>query len=139
MAGSWKSDLETGIADVDKQHKDLVDAIGALGAALAANDEQAASRILTCLTGYILVHFEAEERWMRANGFPLVREHIAKHDQFVARVVAMTKDHAEEGMSAVLKLRLRNALSWLEEHIEDDDQDLTRHLASPVVRARGVT
>lgn len=130
MSGSWKPRLETGIAEIDRQHRELVDAIGALGASLASTDEGGAERTLECLTGYVLVHFEAEERWMRENRFPLLKEHIAKHDRFITRVVAMSKDHSEEGTSAVLKLRLRNALAWLEDHIEDDDRDLGKHVAA---------
>jgi hemerythrin len=134
VPGTWKPHLETGITDIDTQHRELVDAIGALGAALAATEEEGTARTLECLTGYVLVHFEAEERWMRENRFPLLKEHIAKHDQFITRVVAMSKDHSEEGTSAVLKLRLRNALAWLEDHIEDDDRDLGKH-ASASARA----
>jgi hemerythrin len=130
VSGSWKSHLEIGIPDIDAQHRELVEAIGALSAALAASHEDAVARTIECLTGYVLVHFEAEERWMRENRFPLVREHIAKHDQFVTRVVAMNKDYTEEGTSAVLKLRLRNALAWLEAHIEDDDRDFRRHVGA---------
>jgi hemerythrin len=131
----WKTHLETGITDIDRQHRELVDAIGALGAALASTDEEGAARTLECLTGYVLVHFEAEERWMREHRFPLLREHIAKHDQFITRLVAMTKDHVEAGTTAVLKLRLRNALAWLEDHIEDEDRDLGKHGAA---KARAV-
>jgi hemerythrin len=130
VTGTWKPRLETGISDIDRQHRELVEAIGALGASLASTDEEGAARTLETLTGYVLVHFEAEERWMRENRFPLLKEHIAKHDQFITRVVAMTKDHSEEGTSAVLKLRLRNALAWLEDHIEDDDRDLGKHVAA---------
>jgi len=138
MAGSWNPKLETGIPDVDEQHRELVDAMGALAAALAISDEAAVRNTLECLTHYALVHFEEEERWMRANQFSLLREHVAKHDQFITRVAAMTKDHAEEGTTAVLRLRLQNALSWLEAHIADEDRDLAKHAAA-VHRATAAT
>jgi hemerythrin len=137
MPGGWKAHLETGIPEVDKQHQEITDAIGALGAALACADGEGAAHALDCLRQYVLVHFEAEERWMRANRFPLLREHVAKHDQFITRVVALSRDHAEEGPTAVLRLRLRNALAWLEAHIEDDDRDLARHSARGGTRDQG--
>jgi hemerythrin-like metal-binding protein len=126
MPGDWMPQRETGISQIDSEHHELVAAAEALGAALVTSSEGEVARTLEGFTGSVLKRFESEERWMRMNRFPLAREHVVKHDQFIARLAAMSKDFGEEGVSAVLKLRLRNALAWLEDHIEDDDRNVGR-------------
>jgi hemerythrin len=128
--GTWGPHLEIGVPEIDAQHREIVEAARDLVAALTMAQGDAAAGTLEVLAHHVLVHFETEERWMRETRYPRLREHVAKHDQFVARLVALAKDHAAAGGSSVLALRLRNALAWLEDHTEEDDRKLARHVAT---------
>jgi hemerythrin len=67
---------------------------------------------------------------MRESRYPRLREHVTKHDQLVARLVSLTRDHAEDGSSPLLALRVRNALAWLQDHTEEEDRKLARHVGA---------
>jgi hemerythrin len=139
VSDTFGPDLETGIAEIDAQHRAIFGTLQNLDTALALGDEDSPNIALRILSRYVLDHFETEERWMRRTAYPRIREHMAKHDNFVAALVAMTNEHAGAGASAVLALRLRNALSWLRDHIESEDQLLSCHLEpEPVATADGV-
>jgi hemerythrin len=128
VPATWGPHLEIGVPEIDAQHREVVEAALDLVAALSMAQGDVADRILEVLAHHVLVHFETEERWMRQTRYPRVREHVAKHDLFIARLVALEKDHAAAGGSPVLALRLRNALAWLEDHTEDEDRRLARHV-----------
>lgn len=136
MPATWEPRLAIGVPEIDAQHREIVETAAALEAALATSAE-AATLTLEILARYVLVHFETEERWMRSTRYPRLREHVALHDQFIARLVAMTRDHEEGGACSVLLLRLRNALAWLEDHISEDDRRLGMHAAAAVRTGRG--
>lgn len=126
----WGPHLEIGIPEIDAQHRDLVEAAVDVVAALSSAGTAASSRLLDVLAQHVLVHFETEERWMRETGYPRLREHVARHDQLVTRLVALSRDQAHGGAPRVLALRVRNVLSWLEDHTEDEDRKLAQHLAA---------
>lgn len=128
MASTFGPHLEIGVAEIDAQHREIVATALDLAAALAISGS-AAGPALEVLTRYVLVHFEAEERWMREVGYPRYADHVAHHDQLVGRLVALTRDHDRSGPSPVLSLRLRNAVGWLEDHIDEEDRRLARFAA----------
>lgn len=127
MAATWGAHLEIGVPEIDAQHRDIIAGAKELEAALVSADPEATARTLEHLAHDVLVHFETEERWMRRCRYPGRLEHVRRHDEFVERLLAMGRDRAESGPSAVLRLRLRNALAWLEEHIDGEDRLLGRH------------
>lgn len=128
MPTTFGPDLEIGVPDIDAQHREIFDALRTLDAALAAPDDEAEDVALTVLSRYVFAHFETEERWMRQTAYPRTREHVSKHDEFAARLVAMTEERDEGGGTALLALRIRSAIAWVRDHIQGEDQLLGRHL-----------
>jgi hemerythrin len=135
VTNTWGPHLEIGVPAIDAQHREIVETALDLVAALTIAETASVARILEVLAQHVLVHFETEERWMRESRYPRLRDHVAKHDQLVARLVALTRDHAEAGPSPLLALRVRNALAWLQDHTEEDDRKLARHVG--VVASNG--
>lgn len=126
----WSERLETGIAEVDAQHRTLVDLINALGGkygAGAAPEEVA--EILAELERYSVYHFTAEETLMAAQGFPSARmeAHCASHRNFVSllrqagRLVRTSPDDVVGQLMAFL-------LKWLVFHIGGEDMRMARAL-----------
>jgi hemerythrin-like metal-binding protein len=131
MASNWGPHLRTGISEIDAQHEELFRVASTMSERLAVVGEvDSTAETLEWLTEFALRHFELEERWMRQNRFRLLREHVEKHDRFLAQLAAMINDLRDNGASAVLKLRLRNALASLEAHVEDDDRGFAKHKAA---------
>ena len=61
----WKSEYETGITEVDNQHKQLVDILNKLYEAMAVGKgKDVLESIFNELTSYTLTHFSTEEKYM---------------------------------------------------------------------------
>lgn len=134
MQTDWGPHLAIGVQDIDAQHREILRPLAALDAALARGDTGAAALTLQVVSRYVVYHFQTEERWMRRNRYPGLREHMARHDELVADLVAITYDLADDAGTSALRLRVRNAVAWLHEHIRAEDQRLRQHAATlPVV------
>ena len=76
----WRPEFETGVADVDHEHKELVDLINELHAQLS--DDAAAANVgafLGEVFARISAHFALEESIMRKHGYDEYLEHKADH------------------------------------------------------------
>ena len=73
---AWRTDFETGIPDVDHEHRALIALINELPAALDAGPGVAARDVLGDIHAGISAHFALEERLMRENRYDEYREHM---------------------------------------------------------------
>ena len=90
----WASYFETGCADVDVQHRKLVDLVNALAARAAGSGALNAAELGHILDGlgqYARHHFATEEALMERAGLDPrhVDAHRAAHADFVEQVVAL--------------------------------------------------
>ena len=116
----WSLGLETGIAELDQQHKALFDAINALGEAFQAG--QAPSRVgesLAFLNRYTREHFDCEEGYMVRSGYPNLAAHQAEHAQLMARLGELEARHGR-GFLVTADVALFLA-EWLTHHINEVD------------------
>lgn len=85
----WTRDFETGVREVDDQHRALVRLINQLDETRSSGPSaESAAGVFDQLGDYIRYHFAAEERALVEHGLPedALRAHTAQHDQFVHRV-----------------------------------------------------
>ena len=131
---TWNDSYNTGIREIDTQHKRLVELINALYDAMSKGQaQQLLTPILNELVKYTVSHFSAEERLMVKAGYPDYAAHKKVHEEFTAKVLAMQKDCAAGKLS--LTLNLANFLKdWLKGHIMGSDQKYVPHLASKGMR-----
>jgi hemerythrin-like metal-binding protein len=122
MAFEWSAVYETGIAEVDAQHRRLVELINELSVAQA----RPAGQLLDELVDYAARHFADEERLMAAQ--PLqpeaVAAHVAEHRGFVAELSSLRAQ--EEGADASTLQRF--LASWLAFHILGTDRSMAVQL-----------
>jgi len=81
---AWRPEFETGIPDVDHEHRELVGLINQLHAALeagASKDEVA--RFLGEVFARISAHFALEESIMRKHRYDEYAEHKADHEKLL--------------------------------------------------------
>ncbi len=80
---AWKKDFSVGVAELDEQHKKLVELINSLvdlattGATRAEVDD-----VLTEMTRYAIQHFRAEEQLMLTYNYPGYLDQEAAHNKF---------------------------------------------------------
>lgn len=119
---TWTKEYDTGIAEIDSQHVQLVALINRLHTALVArrgSDETGA--ILDELVDYTKVHFAVEECLQRLFEYEGYEEHKAVHDAIITRIAAMQQrfraGDVHVGMELLLFLK-----DWLFEHIRKVDK-----------------
>ena len=126
----WDHRFETGIPLVDAQHRQLVESTNQLGNELILGDidEARLQSLFHSLAEYARHHFVDEERLMREQGIDErhLREHAAKHRQFVEQVVGMWRSRS--GMATPGETLHRFLSSWLTVHILGEDQDMAHQL-----------
>ena len=130
---TWKDAWLTGIREVDTQHKQLVRLLNDLHQAMSPGQcKDALGTILGSLVSYTQVHFAAEERLLRKNGYPDFVSHKQEHDRLTAKVLQFQHDFNAGGI--VLTYEILNFLrDWLQGHILGTDKKY-----APFLQAKGV-
>lgn len=79
----WESRYETGVAEVDEDHRRLVALINELDAVLeAGGDLMRVGMIIDALIDYTHYHFSREEALMAGAGYDEAGDHAISHSQF---------------------------------------------------------
>lgn len=84
----WSDDLSVGVDEMDYQHKRLVGMINRLVdlASLTRTDQSvikaAYLRVLSDMVQYATVHFDTEERYLKAIGYADFDNHVEEHKSF---------------------------------------------------------
>jgi hemerythrin len=121
MLIQWSESLSVKIAEIDGQHKKLIDLINELNEAMGQGKGRTViGKIVEGLVSYTEYHFRTEERYFDLFGYPEKISHKKEHTAFVARVTAF-KDDLAKGKIA-LSIEVMNFLSdWLRNHIKGVD------------------
>jgi hemerythrin len=119
MFVEWTSDLNTGIDDIDEQHRRIVDYLNQLQFTINSNNDRLVSEVLTELAGYCLSHLSYEENLMEEAGYPHLKQHKSIHDMFVKRLKRYQNKH-DQGHDVAIKLH-EMLYTWLIHHIKQAD------------------
>lgn len=127
---TWSNQLELGAADVDKQHRHLVEILNQLDEAVALGYEpQKVLKLVDELIDYTHYHFEDEERFMLEGGYDSQRfaEHKNQHQAFV-QTVNQQREHASQNPDSVSNDLVDFLVQWLMEHILFSDKQMVLEL-----------
>lgn len=125
----WSSELDTGIAVIDTQHRRILDYINKLGEAHAGGQgREAVGNVIAELVDYTLSHFSFEEALMEEAQYPFLKPHKKVHEIFTKRVGDFqTRFEVGEDVAAELHKLL---VTWLVNHIKRDDYDYVASVKS---------
>lgn len=125
----WNDSLLIGVAEIDRQHRHLVEILNRVHEAMrAGSPHREMQRVMQDLVNYTRYHFDAEERAMREAGYPELAGHQQKHRAMVARV----ETFREEMMSGKATVTMRLMLflkEWLAKHILETDRRFGEYAA----------
>lgn len=126
----WNDELLTGIAEVDTQHKWLVDATNRLHDELSKPQPDAAvvGDILEGLVDYTFNHFIMEEELFERLGYPETAAHKAQHNVFTAKISGLLLRHESGEVASGEALELLK--DWLIQHIMKTDKAYVPFLQS---------
>lgn len=134
----WNTQFETGLLEIDDQHRRLVELINTLATG-QTKDHEEARQVLASLTQYAQHHFGEEETLMQEVAVDprLLRAHSAAHSGFMLEVSALHAQFLTEECAddAVLFRQGLQRLSsflvhWLGYHILGADQKMARQVAA---------
>jgi len=130
---TWKEEYSVKVAQIDQQHKKLIDLINQLDNAMSqGRGKEVLGKILNELVGYCGNHFKLEEQLMQANGYPDFAEHKDKHDKMTAKVLSL-KSEVATGKRLISLDVMKFLEQWLDKHILGTDKKY-----APFLNARGI-
>ncbi len=125
---TWSPALDTGITEIDDQHRELVRLINALDAAVRNGDPSVPwERTHEQLVDHISIHFRAEEQRMAQASYPLLHEHHLQHGAFAIELVRMAR---QEGGVASAEAMLAFLMTWLVDHVQGSDRHYVSFLTA---------
>ncbi len=118
----WNEKLSVKVAEIDQQHKMLIDMVNELNDAMKqGKGKDVIGKIIDGLASYTVTHFSTEEKYFDQFGYPDTKNHKKEHATFVKKVSEF-KDGFEKGKMS-LTLNVMNFLSdWLKNHIMVTDK-----------------
>lgn len=120
----WGSNLELGVAAMDAQHRQLIEAmqdIQRLSESMSADAAEQLARGLDRLLTLTRRHFEDEERHMEAIGYVDRVRHARIHQDMLERL-ADYRQQFEDGDGRLPVGLLRFLVYWLSAHIQGIDR-----------------
>ena len=117
----WSRDLDTGIAEIDAQHRRIVDYINRLASNQGNGNLKAVAHVLDELIEYTLLHFSYEEELQAQANYAFYASHKRAHDKFTKRIHEF-KLRAAKGENVGHEV-LAMLKKWLVNHIKGEDAD----------------
>ena len=85
----WSPMVETGVKEIDDQHRRLVGYVNELQSTRATEDAGLVSEVLEAAIDYTLYHFAFEECVLESINYPLTDAHKKVHEKFAGELFAM--------------------------------------------------
>ncbi len=121
MSLVWSDELNTGIAEIDRQHRRIVDYINRLEAAQLKKNSRAVQEVVSACIDYTSTHFSYEEQLQQEAGYEFLDVHRKVHALFTHRIAEYERRlRAGDEVADELHDMLAR---WLINHIKLDDAD----------------
>jgi hemerythrin-like metal-binding protein len=125
----WQSEFETGIAEVDHEHQELVDLINALHAEIGRNaDRKVISGFLGEVFAKISAHFALEETVMRKHKYDEYAAHKADHEKLLDDIRDIMDAHESGAFIDYEEALGRAVRDWFVDHFKRKDARLHKML-----------
>jgi len=125
---NWSDELSVNIAEMDKEHKQLVAMINELHEAMSSGKgKDVLGNVLGRLVDYTKFHFAAEEKLMSSNQYPGYLNQKAEHDKLTKQVIDI-KARLDAGNMVVTVEVMTFLKDWLTKHIMGLDKKYSSFL-----------
>lgn len=130
MTIEWAAEFETGISEIDDDHRNLVGLVNLLETAVAEGRADLGPEIAMLRT-YVSHHFAHEEAlFTNAPGYPAEARaaHLAQHQAFGEEVQRMAASHRADPLSVDPQALHAFLRDWLVNHILKTDKEFAAAL-----------
>lgn len=118
---SWEKIYKVNIAELDDQHKKIVELLNTLSTLSTQNNNSTMRNVLSDLIDYTIYHFDTEEKYMLDHKYPFTENHSKEHADLRAEVQDIKKryEHTKDiHVTEVYKF----LKGWLVKHIMLSDK-----------------
>lgn len=132
MAFSFTTDLYTGNATIDSQHKELIAAINnLLEACSQGKGRQTLNDTANFLYNYTSKHFADEEKLQQASKYPDYTNHKQYHENFKKVVQDIVAQLEKDGPTIAMVGKVNTSIGgWFVNHIKVEDAKVAAHIRS---------
>ena len=124
----WDASFNTGIVEIDDQHRQLVDMLNRLNGAMAHGEGASVlGNIFDELKAYTISHFGTEEKLFDETGYPGAEQHKQIHANLLEKVMELESDF-KSGRVTMSREILMLLKDWLQNHIKGVDMEYVDHL-----------
>lgn len=133
----WSEELATGVTELDNQHKEIISRIDAILTMSSESSEEEIEETLKFFGGYMIEHFETEERFMVKYKYPEYDFHKSEHMKFLKEFSLLKrqlkKDHEFSLLPIVVGTKSQTA-DWIIKHIMSEDRPLANFLKKKMAK-----
>ena len=120
----WKEQYSLGVAEVDHEHRELIDLINELYEIVSSeNSDLAVADFLGELYTRISAHFALEEKVMRDSNYDEYDDHKADHERLLDDIRDLMDDY-EDGVYVDVEGFGKRLDEWFSEHFRTRDARL---------------
>jgi hemerythrin len=132
MLIQWSEQLAVGHAEIDHQHRQLIDKFNKfILACHVDNRKEHLIELFNFLDRYVVMHFREEELIMERHHYPELTSHRKEHLNFIQRLTELRRELDKSGPTvSVLIHTNKTLLFWLTNHIKQIDVAFGRYLTS---------
>jgi hemerythrin len=131
----WRPELLLNDAEIDRQHRELVDRASRLHTAISEGQAQEQIRpMMSALIALTEKHFASEEEMMLAHAFDGHAAHRSEHQKLLKQFYLVDKDLSSGRINSCQALALFVQV-WVEQHILSFDRQFAEFLESKGVDA----
>ena len=130
----WNEDFESGLADMDVQHRYIFALIQRVNQLDDATNKDALQDAAEEIARLAICHFGCEEKLMRAYEYPDADRHIREHEKLldVVREFQRAKEYSAHHLALFL-------CNWLVSHTMLEDRRLAHHVLTFRAKAMGMS
>ncbi len=117
--------LETGNTVIDREHRELLEAVNKLLAACSEGKGRASmDETIKFLNNYVNQHFSHEEQLQKRSSYPGLAAHRAFHEKYKQTLKEITSQISASGPTIAELGKLNKHISVLLSHITTEDKKL---------------
>ncbi len=124
----WTPELENQHPQMDQTHREFVELMGQVEAALGGEQVQLLERF-DALHQHTVSHFEQEDRWMADTGFAPDNCHSSQHRQVLDLLKEVRRLVVDENQQDLIGRLLPELATWFEQHAQAADSALAFHMS----------
>lgn len=130
MSLRWDETMELGIADIDEQHKTIIEKFTELSEAFqTGKGTDEIPEMIAFLNDYAERHFALEDKYMLKYAYPKIDVQRNEHSDFTRDVRELRKRMQQEGVSREISIETSGKLiRWIIKHISNHDREMVAYV-----------